>query len=53
MQITPESPHEIIKGINDCFFESEDDCQHIEGEVEKCPNIECELYKPLNPMNKG
>ncbi len=50
MEITPESPHEIIKDINDCFFEFEDMCQHILSELEDYPNFECELYKPLNPM---
>ncbi len=52
MQVTPESPVEIIKGVNDCFFESEDHCHHVEGEVGKCPNVVCKLYKPQNPMDK-
>ncbi len=52
MEITPKSPVEIIKGVNECFFALEDRCQHIESEVEKCPNIECELYKPRYPIQK-
>ena len=49
LEIVSESP-EIIKGLNDCFFEFENLCQHVESEIEDCPNIECEFYKPLNRM---
>ncbi|KKL12052.1 hypothetical protein LCGC14_2539640 [marine sediment metagenome] len=50
MEITPESPREIIKGINNCFFELEEMCHHIVSEFEKCPKVECHLYRPLSPI---
>ncbi len=53
MQITPESFIEINKGVNDCFFELENMCQHVKSEVEKCPNIKCDLYQPLNPIQNN
>ncbi len=52
MEITPESPNEIIKGINDCFFELKSMYQHIKNESAKCSNVECELFKPRNLKNK-
>ncbi len=52
MEITPDLPNEIIKGINDCLFELESMCQHIKNEFEQCPNVECELYRPCNLTNK-
>ena len=52
MQITPKPIVEIIKGDNDCFFELEGMCQHIESEFEKCQNVECKLYKVHNPVKK-
>ncbi len=52
MQIPPRSPNLIIKGVNDCFFEIESMCQHIESEFEICPDTECESYKPCNQLKK-
>ena len=42
----------LSKGLMSVFFKLEGMFQHIESEVEKGPNIECELYIPRYPIQK-
>jgi hypothetical protein len=42
----------LRKKINNCFFETEDICYHINKSLEKCQGIKCEYYKSINPINE-
>ncbi|MFW9989204.1 MAG: hypothetical protein ACFFC3_11145 [Candidatus Odinarchaeota archaeon] len=42
----------IQKGTNDCFFEKDGRCFHIDAKRVKCRGYECHFYKPLRPLKR-
>lgn len=43
---------QIIEGEDQCFFEVDRICFHVDSSFEKCSRIKCDLYKSVCPLKK-